>query len=172
MSTFESLAKKLNNIKQQNGALPPFPPLFQVANMLYVDQPVGTGYSYINNNEYCDDDNCINTHFYIFLQKFFKLHDNFLVAGGGKTRPLFFSGESHAGHYIPNMIAHIVRMNEGGKKSSDVLIDVQGGAIGNGWIDPVNQVRPNVFNKFRLEVLQSKTDEVYDGAICSFFLVL
>lgn len=50
--------------------------------------------------------------FYLFLSNFFELHSGFKVDGGNKSRPFFFTGESHAGHYIPSMVAYILGQNE------------------------------------------------------------
>jgi len=112
--------------------------IYQVANMLYVDQPVGTGFSYTHHEAYCPDDNCIGAHFYHFLQEFLKLHSSF--SQNGKSRPLFFTGESHAGHYIPTIISYFLDKNDA-LPEGDVHLSVEGMAIGNGWIDPVSQVR-------------------------------
>ena len=62
-----------------------------VANMLYVDQPVGTGLSFTTVDDYADDEAEVDAQFYLFLQNFLALHTSY--AG----KPLYFSGESHAG---------------------------------------------------------------------------
>jgi carboxypeptidase D len=59
--------------------------------VLYVDQPVGTGLSYTSTNDYADDEAEVDEQFYLFLQNFLKLHPSY------KERPLYFTGESHAG---------------------------------------------------------------------------
>jgi Serine carboxypeptidase len=51
------------------------------------------------------------------------------------SRPLYFSGESHAGHYIPSMMNYIRQQNP----KSEIDIPLAGGAIGNGWVDPIYQ---------------------------------
>lgn len=131
---------------------------------LYIDQPVGTGLSFSKNHNWATNDLEVNVDFYIFLQNFLMLHKDKFVQDSpisnhdGQTltyqmsRPLFFSGESHAGHYIPSMIDHILEQNDqllGVKqRGSDrglvplqgkIIVSVQGGAIGNGWVDPVYQ---------------------------------
>jgi len=111
-----------------------------VANVVYVDQPVGTGFSFTGRRQYCDDDDCINKHMYSFLQAFAKLHKDLVLPTGTeiKTKPIFFSGESQAGHYIPSMVDYIMQQNPKAA-SPEVVLDVQGMAIGNGWFDPLNQ---------------------------------
>jgi carboxypeptidase D len=45
----------------------------EFANLLFVDQPVGTGYSYVNTNSYLHELSEMSSHFIIFLEKWFKL---------------------------------------------------------------------------------------------------
>ncbi|CAN0446965.1 unnamed protein product, partial [Phaeothamnion confervicola] len=64
-------------------------------------------------------------------------------------RPIFFTGESHAGHYIPSMIHYILKKNADllagsagtgtGTSCGPYVLNVEGAAIGNGWTDPWNQ---------------------------------
>lgn len=115
------------------------------ANLLFIDQPVGTGMSYTLENGYAGSDDAINAHFYNFLVEFFKLHDRYTSIVGGRrvSREFFMSGESHAGHYIPSMAAHIQKLNDvllaTAPSITDVVIDIKGIALGNPWTDPYNQ---------------------------------
>ena len=108
------------------------------ANMLFIDQPVGTGLSYTRGKAgYAGSDEVINEHFYEFIQNFFKVHTQYVLPDGeGTTRHVYFAGESHAGHYIPNMVKHLLEKNEAG---AGIKVDVQGAALGNPWMDPKNQ---------------------------------
>jgi len=49
-----------------------------------------------------------------------------------KGRPLFVTGESYAGHYVPAISAHL-------KSRNDSNINLIGSAIGNGWVNPYLQ---------------------------------
>jgi carboxypeptidase C (cathepsin A) len=107
---------------------------------LYVDQPVGTGLSYTKSQTYPTNDEEINVDFYYFLQSFFQLHADKFVAQGTTSRnvvnlPLYFSGESHAGHYIPSMMNYILGRNDelegtgdSSSSSTDIVIPVSGAA--------------------------------------------
>ena len=108
-----------------------------VANVLFIDQPVGTGLSYTEDlkNGYATSDDEVNTHFYQFLVNFFKLHNNYL-ASDKRTRPIYLTGESHAGHYIPSLVSYLIKQN---KNSDKLYVDVKGIALGNPWTDPINQ---------------------------------
>ena len=108
-----------------------------VANVVFIDQPVGTGLSYTEDikNGFATSDDEVNTHFYQFLVNFFKLHNNYLVSEK-RTRPIYLTGESHAGHYIPSLVSYLIKQN---KNSDKLYIDVKGIALGNPWTDPVHQ---------------------------------
>ena len=103
---------------------------------LYIDQPVGTGLSFTTNEQYPTNDLEINIDFHYFLTSFFDLHADKFVEDGFVWRKLFFSGESHAGHYIPSMMNYILDQNRLGARLN---IPLAGAAIGNGWIDPIHQ---------------------------------
>jgi carboxypeptidase D len=115
---------------------------------LYIDQPVGTGLSFTKSNKYPSNDDQVNADFYFFLQSFFKLHSDKFVSTTQNPRPtvrrpFYFSGESHAGHYIPCFMEHIQQQNSIVLTAKDddgsIVIPVSGAAIGNGWTDPMHQ---------------------------------
>lgn len=114
------------------------------ANLLFIDQPVGTGMSYSLMNNYASSDEAINNHFYLFLMKFFNLHQRYtsVINGEKHSRQFFMAGESHAGHYIPSMAAFIHKKNDEITKlgkADGIKINVGGIALGNPWTDPYNQ---------------------------------
>lgn len=45
----------------------------EFANMLFVDQPVGTGFSYVNTDSYIHELNEMSAHFITFLEKWFEI---------------------------------------------------------------------------------------------------
>ena len=122
---------------------------------LYIDQPVGTGLSFTMSGTYPRNDEEVNVDFFQFLQSFFHLHSDKFVQGNTVHRPLYFSGESHAGHYIPSMMNYILKQNDKLVKNrrdrmmatakaaaepiSPLAIPLAGAAIGNGWVDPYYQ---------------------------------
>lgn len=55
------------NLEYNNGSWDEF------ANLLFVDQPVGTGFSYVNTDSYLSDLNQMADHMLIFLEKWFTL---------------------------------------------------------------------------------------------------
>lgn len=73
------------------------------ANVLYVEMPTGVGFSqstdvahYVN---ITDDRAASDT--YAFLRNFYKLFPNF------RSNPLYLTGESYGGHYIPMLAAKV-----------------------------------------------------------------
>ena len=95
------------------------------SNIVYVDQPIGTGYSNLKGPETDLDTNetQIAIDFYVFLSKFIEIYPEY------KGRSLFITGESYAGHYIPAISAYLFK-----KGNPDLAL--VGSAIGNGWVDP------------------------------------
>jgi len=106
--------------------------------VLYVDQPVGTGLSYTRSkSNYPKNDDEVNVDFHYFLEEFFLFHRDKFMGDDGTDKvknQIYFSGESHAGHYIPSMMDYILKKTDG-----RVSMVLGGAAIGNGWIDPYNQ---------------------------------
>ncbi|KZM25465.1 serine-type carboxypeptidase [Ascochyta rabiei] len=112
------------NLKYNNGSWDEF------ANLLFVDQPVGTGFSYVNTDSYLTELEQMAEHMVIFLEKWFALfpeyeHDDFYIAG-----------ESYAGQHIPHIARAILKRN---KNQGNRAWSLKGLLIGNGWISPVDQ---------------------------------
>ena len=96
------------------------------ANLLYIDQPIGTGFSEATEDKYAKDQAMVKAYFVEFFQKWLQEFPEF------KGRPLYITGESYAGHYIPQIGNALFLLN-----SPDV--NLKGLAIGNGWTTPVPQ---------------------------------
>ncbi|CAK4069478.1 unnamed protein product [Aphanomyces euteiches] len=89
------------------------------ANVLWLDQPANTGFS---TGSPAKPEN-ISPYVYSFLQGFLAKHPDL------HGRPLYITGESYGGHYVP-VIAHtIIKENE---KKLKPHLNLQGIAIGNG----------------------------------------
>ncbi|XP_024025947.1 serine carboxypeptidase-like 49 isoform X2 [Morus notabilis] len=121
----------------------------QASNLLYVDQPTGTGFSYssdkrdIRHNEYG-----VSNDLYDFLQAFFAEHPNLA------KNDFYITGESYAGHYIP---AFAARVHRGNKAKEGIHINLKGFAIGNGLTDPAIQYK--AYTDYALDMgIITKTD--------------
>lgn len=120
--------------------------------MLFIDNPVGAGFSYTTSDDgYCDDSKqCVASNLYSLLQQFYAAFPDQLKV------ELFITGESYGGHYVPAISAYIHKQNLAIRQSGTavltrwnaahawgapaVSIPLGGMAIGDGWIDPVNMV--------------------------------
>ncbi|CAM0871781.1 unnamed protein product [Alopecurus aequalis] len=98
------------------------------ANMLFLDSPVGVGFSYAVNEEVYKTmgDNMTATDSYAFLLKWFDRFPEY------KGRELFLVGESYAGHYIPEL-AIAIQVNN--KNANAHVINLKGIAIGNAILE-------------------------------------
>jgi carboxypeptidase C (cathepsin A) len=106
--------------------------------MLYIEQPVGTGFSTgpepMNETEVAAD-------MYAFLQNFYAVFSDYV------SHQLYIFGESYAGMYVPSIARTIYLENEklsrqaGRSRTSSrtgidtIPIQLAGIALGNGWID-------------------------------------
>ncbi|KAI3520161.1 hypothetical protein L1887_09406 [Cichorium endivia] len=103
----------------------------QASNLLYVDQPTGTGFSYSSDKrDIRHNEQGVSDDLYDFLQAFFKEHPEFA------KNDFYITGESYAGHYIP---AFAARVHKGNKAKEGIHINLKGFAIGNGLTDPLVQ---------------------------------
>ena len=72
------------------------------ANVMYVDQPLGTGFSFLNSlGSLRWSEHQISNDFYHFLHNFMVKYPEF------KGREIYLTGESYAGHYIPNIARNL-----------------------------------------------------------------
>ncbi|CAH9072308.1 unnamed protein product [Cuscuta epithymum] len=113
----------------------------KISNLIYVDQPTGTGFSYSSDqSDTRHDENGISNDLYDFLQAFFEKHPEYV------ENDFFITGESYAGHYIP---AFASRVNEGNKMKEGIHINLKGFAIGNGLTDP--SIQYSAYTDYALE---------------------
>ncbi|KAI9280418.1 serine carboxypeptidase-domain-containing protein [Sporodiniella umbellata] len=99
------------------------------ATAIYVDQPVGTGFSFVDSDSYITSVPEAADMFLEFLDKLYMLFPHL------KQQPLYLAGESYAGTYIPYFATHMLKANKEKKKE----YNIKGIAIGNGWISPKHQ---------------------------------
>ena len=108
--------------------------------MIYVDQPVGTGYSFAAGNEsdvasyaassYPEASNMV-------VELLDAVYDELKL--WSRASPLLLTGESYAGHYCPAVAASILDANAA--RPAARRFNLQGVAIGDGLTDPPTQVR-------------------------------
>lgn len=95
----------------------------KASNLLFVESPAGVGWSYSNtSSDYKCDDASTSRDMHSFMLEWFKKFPSY------KSRDLFLSGESYAGHYIPQLAVALLDHNT---HSSDIKFNIKGVAIGN-----------------------------------------
>ncbi|CAL5191954.1 unnamed protein product [Lathyrus oleraceus] len=101
----------------------------KVSNIIYLDSPVGVGFSYSKNtSQYETGDEKTATDSHTFLLKWFELYPEFLA------NPLFLAGESYAGVYVPTLAHKVVQGIEAGIKPK---LNFKGYLIGNPVADEI-----------------------------------
>jgi vitellogenic carboxypeptidase-like protein len=99
--------------------------------LLYIDQPVGTGYSFTKSEEgYVRNEDEVARDLYAMLTQFFQIYPEYA------SSPFYVTGESYGGKYVPAIVYKIHVENPEAK----VKINLKGMAIGDGWIDPYNEL--------------------------------
>ncbi|GAM27668.1 hypothetical protein SAMD00019534_108440 [Acytostelium subglobosum LB1] len=103
----------------------------KVANMLYVDSPVGTGFSYVSDpNGYSTNEEEVAANLYSMLSQFMADHPQYAQL------PFYVFGESYAGHYVPALSYFIYTKNQ---DPYSVHFNLKGLAVGNAMVYPAIQ---------------------------------
>lgn len=100
--------------------------------VIYIDNPVGTGYSFTEKEEgFAKNEDDVGGNLYTALQQFFLLFPEL------QNNDFFVTGESYAGKYVPALSYAIHKNNPTAK----LKINLKGLAIGNGLSDPLHQLK-------------------------------
>ncbi|XP_065853531.1 serine carboxypeptidase-like 45 [Euphorbia lathyris] len=93
------------------------------ANMLYLESPAGVGFSYSANESFYDlvNDTITAQDNVVFLEKWFLKFPEY------QNRSFFITGESYAGHYVPQLAQLIIE--------SGLQFNLKGIAIGNPLVE-------------------------------------
>ncbi|XP_078178376.1 serine carboxypeptidase-like [Carex rostrata] len=125
----------------------------KASNIIFVDQPTGTGFSYTTDRrDIRHDETGVSNDLYDFLQGFFAKHPEFV------GNDFYITGESYAGHYVPALAN---RVHQGNKANEGLHINLKGFAIGNGLTDP--EIQYNAYTDYALEmklIQQSDYDDI------------
>ncbi|KMT02606.1 hypothetical protein BVRB_9g202910 isoform B [Beta vulgaris subsp. vulgaris] len=101
----------------------------RAANLLFLESPVGVGFSYTNTSSDINElgDTIVAKDAYNFLLNWFRRFPQF------KSHNFFLSGESYAGHYVPQLAKVILDNNK--MVSKEDRINLKGFMIGNALLD-------------------------------------
>ncbi|KAK9471386.1 Alpha/Beta hydrolase protein [Dipodascopsis tothii] len=123
-------------------------------NLLFVDNPVGTGFSYVDSDSYLHDLPEMASDFLIFMDKFFDIFPEY------ETDDLYIAGESYAGMYIPYIADAMLRRNINATSDSTIReLPLKGILLGNGWIDPIRQYLAYLPFAYQSGLIQGGTAE-------------
>ncbi|MEW5304504.1 MAG: hypothetical protein WDW36_007114 [Sanguina aurantia] len=97
------------------------------AHMLFLESPAGVGFSYSEEeSDYVVGDERTASDARLFMLRFYERFPQLT------PNQLFLSGESYAGHYVPNLALAILR---GNAQRDDFRIPLAGFLVGNPWTD-------------------------------------
>ncbi len=93
------------------------------ADTIYVDQPVGVGFSKVRSDDrVCRSRECVVQNMYTFLAKLMETEPEL------RGRPLYISGVSYGGHYVPAISEYIIR-------HGSEIVNFRGAFMGSPWVD-------------------------------------
>lgn len=109
--------------------------------LLFLDNPIGTGFSIAAAaDEIPRDQYSVSKHLFAAISAFLELDSGF------RNRPIYITGESYAGKYVPSIGYYILKKNP--KLAAAKRVALAGVAIGDGLTDPATQVATHALNAF------------------------
>lgn len=123
---------------------------------MYVDQPIGTGFSNAGDGHLVTNEDQVANYMAIFMERFLAKYPQL------QGKNFYITGESYAGHYIPAISHNFVFKNK-----ANLKMNFKGMAIGNGMVDPYLQYPE--YNTFAYEngLISKATKLVLDGVFKS-----
>ncbi|AES71590.2 putative carboxypeptidase D [Medicago truncatula] len=132
----------------------------EVANILFLESPAGVGFSYSNTtSDYKKaGDKSTAKDAYVFLINWLERFPQY------KTRDFYITGESYAGHYVPQLASTILHHH---KLYNKTIINLKGISIGNAWIDDATGDK-GLFDYFWTHALNSDQTHELIEKYCDF----
>ncbi|XP_057456677.1 serine carboxypeptidase-like 35 [Lotus japonicus] len=126
----------------------------RVANIIFLESPVGVGFSYTNNSKDLQElgDRVSASDNYAFLIGWFKRFPSF------RSHEFYIAGESYAGHYVPQLADLIYEGNKATQQGS--FINLKGFMIGNAVINGLTDVYGMIDYAWSHAII---SDKVYHG---------
>ncbi|KAM4843414.1 retinoid-inducible serine carboxypeptidase [Thomomys bottae] len=122
---FEEIGPLRSNLKPRNTTW------LQSASLLFVDNPVGTGFSYVNQSDaYAKDLAMVASDMMVLLKAFFSDHKEF------QTVPFYIFSESYGGKMAAGISLELYKAIQQGT----IKCKFSGVALGDSWISPVDSV--------------------------------
>ncbi|CEI60066.1 unnamed protein product [Fusarium venenatum] len=133
----------------------------EYANMIYIDQPIGTGFSEGAENEIINSTVEAAPYVWIFMQAFL---DNFPEY---MSRDFGLFTESYGGHYGPKFAEYFLKQNDkiraGSLHGHEINLVALG--INNPWIDPMSQFKAYVTYAYKNPYRQIINESLHEHFI-------
>lgn len=138
------------------------------ANVIYVEQPAGVGFSYCDNVNRPQDckhgDNTIGQDMVDTLIGWYNKFPEF------KNHDLFISGESYAGIYVPYTANAIIHYNEQAKRRGDFQPKLRGFMVGNGVTNWKHDTDAGMINMaYWHSLIDQKTHDAIKASSCEWW---
>uniref|UniRef100_A0A1B0FQK7 Carboxypeptidase n=1 Tax=Glossina morsitans morsitans TaxID=37546 RepID=A0A1B0FQK7_GLOMM len=103
-------------------------------NLIYIDNPVGTGFSFTDHEEgYARNEKTVGHNLHEAVQQLYEIFE------WSVNSDFWIAGESYAGKYVPALAYHIHKVQN--SIDTRTIIPLKGLAIGNGLSDPIHQLQ-------------------------------
>ena len=133
-----------------------------IGNMLYIESPPCVGFSYPhsgNCSKFFTDDNQTKYDNYYAIQSFFNQFPQYI------NNEFYITGESYAGHYIPQLTSLIIDENNNinNSLSNNTYINIKGIAIGN---PSINRTADHLIGRFKTALINGMiSSEQYNALV-------
>ena len=130
----------------------------KIANMVFLEQPVGVGFSYSDNaDDYkIGDDQAAKDNLQTIIE-FLEKFPEYAYA------PLFITSESYGGHYMPTLANEIIQYNE---QTDSPTLNFKGFAVGNPYTDYYSGVGAEMETYWGKQLLPKPSWDKYVSAGC------
>ena len=127
------------------------------ANLIYIDQPIGTGFSYSDPPEYLTEMSELADEFVNFMANLYNAYPEL------QGRPLWMTGESYAGKYLP--VFSNALLDSDANSYYNVTFNLNGTMVGNPYTAPLTQKTSRYEIPYALNVIDDSDLPQVDALI-------
>jgi len=128
----------------------------RIANMVYLEQPSGTGFSYSDTkDDYKTNDDQSTIDNYVTIQEFFKRFPE------KASNPLYTTSESYGGHFMPLIAQKILQENKSPTLGYSTRLNYKGFAVGNPFTNRDSEYPGMFYTYWGKQILPKTTWDKY-----------